>query len=375
MNSVLQESPPPVLSVAPLVDVPALARDWHELEARAARDTSFFLSWLWIGCWLDHLGAHDRPLRLTVREADGAVVGLAVMIERTRRRFGLRTRRQWWLHETGDRALDCLCMEYNGILVAAARASEISTVALGWLAKQTGACDELILGGIGTELTGIATMIPGRLPRVIARAPCPWLSLDAVRRAGGEPLALFGPSTRAALRRCRHLYSDQGPVRFYVAATEAEAGDFLTELKDLHQRDWNARGKPGAFASPCFEHFHRTLIRRAFADGVIELCRVSVGDRTIGMLYNFVWRGRVYAYQSGFERPAGDNRLKPGLLSHYLAIHHALAAGRERYDFMAGDGRHKRSLSDNADLMSWLALDSDGAITRLEHRVRRWLGR
>src|SRR3546814_15671611 len=43
-------------------------------------------------------------------------------------------------------------------------------------------------------------------------------------------------------------------------------------------------------------------------------------------LYNFFYRDRVYAYQSGFPRHA-DNRLKPGLLSHHLAIQMSRANG------------------------------------------------
>lgn len=371
-GAVVPDRPSVVVTLAPLADGPALARDWLDLEGRAGRDASFFLSWLWVGCWLDHLGAGDRPYRLTVRDAGGAVVGLAVLVERTRRRLGLRPRRQWWLHETGDRALDCLCMEYNGILAAATMAAEVTRAALGLLAET---CDELILGGIGADLAAIAEGVPGRLPRMIARAPSPWLDLDAVRRAGGDPLALAGPSTRAAVRRSLRLYGERGPVALRVAATGAEAQETLSVLRDLHQRDWTGRGRPGAFAPPRFEPFHRALIGRAFASGAVELCRITAGDRTIGALYNFVWRGRVHAYQSGFDRPEGDNRLKPGLLSHDLAIRHAVAAGRERYDFMAGDGRHKRALSSGADTLCWLALDADTPVTRLEHRLRRWLGR
>lgn len=365
-----------VITLAALTDRVALERDWRALEARLGGAPSFFLSWPWIGCWLDHLPAGGRPHVLTARDGEGgAVTALAVLVERTRRRLGLAPRRQWWLHESGDAVLDRVCVEYNGVLATTAGGT---VAALDWLAGRTDACDELILGGVDADLAAaITALAPGRrLARVLNRAPCPWLDLAAARRSGSEPPALFGSSTRAALRRCLRLYGGEGAVGLRVAATVDEALETLTILKELHQRDWTGRGLPGAFADPLFERFHRDLIGRAFPLGAIELCRITAGDRVIGALYNFVWRGRVLAYQSGFDRSPGDNRLKPGLLSHSLAIGHALGAGRERYDFMAGEGRHKRDLSTGADdTLVWLALDADTPLNRLEHRLRRWLKR
>jgi CelD/BcsL family acetyltransferase involved in cellulose biosynthesis len=66
--------------------------------------------------------------------------------------------------------------------------------------------------------------------------------------------------------------------------------------------------------------FHRRLIERALASG------------------------RVYFYQSGLEY-AEDNRLNPGLVSHYHAVQYCLAQGYQEYDFLGGYLRYKRSLA------------------------------
>ena len=80
-------------------------------------------------------------------------------------------------------------------------------------------------------------------------------------------------------------------------------------------------------------------------------------------------RGRVYAYQSGF-RYSQDNRLKPGLVSHLEAIELNRRLGHEAYDFLAGDARYKRSLSNKSNELLWLVLQRRRMDFWLENRLR-----
>jgi CelD/BcsL family acetyltransferase involved in cellulose biosynthesis len=125
-------------------------------------------------------------------------------------------------------------------------------------------------------------------------------------------------------------------------------------MKALHQAAWTARGEPGSFANPFFEKFHRALIRAHADSGAVQLARIASGDATIGVLYNFAWRGRVCNYQAGLAYES-DNAIKPGLVSHELAIAHALEHGASAYDFLAGDTAYKQSLANDAATLVWLA--------------------
>jgi CelD/BcsL family acetyltransferase involved in cellulose biosynthesis len=77
----------------------------------------------------------------------------------------------------------------------------------------------------------------------------------------------------------------------------------------------------------------------------------------------------VYSYQSGFNYEE-DNRLKPGLVSHRVAIEHCLAAGDAVYDFLAGDDRYKRSLGTHGGRLFWLTLQERRLSFSLERRLR-----
>ena len=79
----------------------------------------------------------------------------------------------------------------------------------------------------------------------------------------------------------------------------------LDRMAELHQAVWEARGKPGSFSALFFCRFHYALIEVGIPRGEIALLKVLSGDTTIGFLYNFVWKGRMSAYQSGFAYRQG----------------------------------------------------------------------
>ena len=74
--------------------------------------------------------------------------------------------------------------------------------------------------------------------------------------------------------------------------------------------------------------------------GEVTIIRISSGETIIGFLYNFIWRARMSAYQSGFASHDNESRAKPGLTCHCAAIQEALGQGFDFYDFLAGDDRY-----------------------------------
>jgi CelD/BcsL family acetyltransferase involved in cellulose biosynthesis len=190
--------------------------------------------------------------------------------------------------------------------------------------------------------------------RLLRQSPAPWLDLTALGQ-GGLPAALSA-NTRYQLRRSDRAYAARGPIRVDRAATLAEAEDFLDALAVLHQATWTARGKPGAFANPFFRVFHRALLARALPRGEAEVLRIAAGAAAIGYLYNFRHRGRVLAYQSGFDYAAAGPHQKPGLTCHHAAIALCRREGAVAYDFLAGGDRYKTSLANATTALFWLDL-------------------
>jgi CelD/BcsL family acetyltransferase involved in cellulose biosynthesis len=351
----------------PVVDLERLGDAWRALEPRS--DASFFQSWGWIGCWLRQLPPDRRPLAAIARCGD-ELVGLGVFLSLRERRHGILPTRILRLHEDGESALAQQFVEHNGLLADRAHAPAVWAAVLGRL---TGRCgwDQVRLAGLpapAVKLCLKAARARGRLVIVQHHRRSAHLDLAALCRSGRELADGLSRNTRHQLARARRLYEAIGPVALRAAASVDEALAMLDRLKVLHQTSWRRRGQPGCFAAPWFESFHRDLIRTRFGSGEIQLLAAAAGDRPIGYLYNFAHGDRVYAYQSGFDY-AADGRLKPGLVTHALAIEQAARAGFAVYDFMAGENRLKASLASDWTEMVWLAVQAPSAVSWLDRRL------
>lgn len=353
----------------PIVAAEAVRDLWLDLERRS--DCSFFQSWAWIGCWLSQLPEGLNPNALIVSHGSN-VVGLGVLVANRQRRHGLISSNAFYLNETGNTAVDPLGLEYNGLLIDRQFVEPVVRGCFKWFTEKQHSWEELNVGGM--EAT--AAKAYGKIAEALGLAAvtrkesrCDYVDLDEVRQDSGDYLGKLSRNTRRQVRRALRLYDHHGPLSLEAARTGEEALGILDELKELHQAYWSWRGHPGAFANDFFARFHLDLIANHFDAGEIQLLRISAGTKSIGCLYNFVKDGWVYAYQSGFSYDA-DPRLKPGLVSHYLAIEHNLEQGARIYDFMAGDGQHKRSLGTNAGGLTWLVLQRRLAKFRLENALR-----
>jgi CelD/BcsL family acetyltransferase involved in cellulose biosynthesis len=360
----------PAVTLTPVTDWVALGERWRQFESRA--DASFFQGWSWIGCLAPE--RYDDPMLLEAQR-DGRTVALGLF----------NRRRGWpfdtlWLHETGLPQLDTVFIEHNGLLIDAAcgagdddalRTACLAAARHARLPRQSPG-RRLILNGVDAADLRAAAAI-GTVSGLTTRQ-APALDLAALLRNGLGHEEVLSANTRAQLRRSLRGYATLGTLFARCAADPAEAHGFLDELARLHQATWQRRGHAGAFAEPHFTRFHHTLIDRALPHGEVELWRIGAGAAVIGYLYNFQHRGRILAYQSGFDYGLlADRRAKPGLTCHHLVIEKSLTAQRICYDFLAGDDRYKRSLSDAATTLHWLTLGPLLDPARVAARVGRLL--
>lgn len=358
------------VTIEPMESIAALGEEWRALEARARG--SFFLSWVWIETWLEESAI--RPLVLRARDGAGAVIALALLNARRVRRHHVLPIDVLALHESGDEVHDSLVVEYNDLLVddaapagtreacleALAQASIVNDLGIDW--------NELRLSGVSPDWLA-RVEASGLDLAIIARRPHFAVDLAALADSPESYLASLGASTRHQIRRALRHYAARGPIIVRPARDVEEALSDLAELQTLHQAHWIGRGKQGAFATPFFARFHRRLIARALPLGGVEVLHVHAGRHTIGYLYNFLHRGTVHNYLSGFAFET-DPRIKPGLVSHALAIDRHRALGRERYDLMAGEARYKNSLAARQGELVWIAARRAAPVLLIEDSLR-----
>jgi len=333
---------------------------WRRAAAQAPAVA--FLGWTWMSAWLAATGL--RPCLLRGRGEDGAeALGLLCRARLPGGRVVLA------LNEAAEPALAAPWIEHNGLAGFLPEDDRIEEVARFLAATRSSGplagWHELRLGGVPARW-GVALSRAGLVVRVRSAQPVHVLDLAALRARGAGPAEALRGSARAALRRSLRLYERQGPV----ALSRAAGSEALDELVALHQARWRARGGPGAFAAPVTHRLARELVARGEAGGEVEILRACCGGRTIGMLLNLVAGGTASSYLSGIALEA-DNRLKPGLVAHALAIAEHLRRGTERYDLLAGGSRHKAALAPATGELQWISARPRGAVAMLRAGLDR----
>jgi hypothetical protein len=319
--------------------------------AESSPYSSFFLSADWTAAWLEIFGDLLQP-EILVFEARGEAVGACLLVERTERRGPFRVRRVY-LNTGGEDPTERSSMEFNNILcrsgweqgVAAALGAQLRALKWDEFAAP-GFCPGQVLRWLETEA------LPG-LASSTSLLPSFYVDLARLRQSNTPYESTLSLNTRQQLRRSLKLYGRQGTLRTEVARDLPSAQAMFEGMIELHQRTWSARGEPGAFGSGRKVAFHRALILRAFSRGAIQMLRVTAGQKTVGVLYNFVQNGKVYYYQCGLNY-SQDKHLKPGLVTHTCAIRYCLEQGLDDYDFLAGDARYKRSLAKDSRPLAWV---------------------
>ncbi len=344
-------------------------RDWGTLY-EANPQASPFLSPTWLAQWLKIHEAQLTPTRLLISRVGGDPVAALVLVPGVHRRLGVPFR-QLSLNTDGEPPGDSVVVENNAVL-ALPEYLQLATQTLATVVEKS-ETHEFIASGIGKEqLDLLCAAFPSWNADVVSR-PASLVDLAAVRAADGDLLPLLSANTRAQLRRSLRKFEREGPLRVYVAANGEQAVSFLEELIALHEERWRVRGQKGAFATSSRRLFHIGFVRRAHPVGHAHLLRVCVGERTIGVLYFLSGHGRLNFYQSGFCATQ-DPHLKPGLVSHYLAIRHFAHSGWGEYDFLASlpdEGRYKRSLATSERSLYWLTLSRPALRNTLVQLVRR----
>lgn len=346
----------------------ALAPAWQEL-AETSAEVPFFMGDAWVESWLEVFGEALAP-RMFRLARGGRWIGAAIFAERRERRGPVPVR-CLHLHTSGETPGEGVCVEYDRVLARAGEEAAVADALADSLAASR--ADEVVAGGLTeSALELLRRALPGWHEEAMWSAD-PYVDLAVVRAAGGDyRRTALSRSTRTLVGRSLRAYEELGPLSVEIAEDVTAGTAMLEELVGLHQTAWIGRGRGGAFASPRNRAFHAKLVERALPTGGIQLVRVRAGDETVGLLYSFLDRGRVFFYQSGL-RYRDENRFRPGLVAHVCAIERALALGLDEYHFLAGDEttpRYKASLSNAERKLAWVQLQRPGLKSSLIRGLR-----
>jgi pimeloyl-ACP methyl ester carboxylesterase len=355
---------------------PSILPSWRALLEQTG-ETSPFLSETWMESWIRTFGARLGTRGLVWSDTDGVPVGCAV-ISMGRGSVGRFSVSQAHLNGSGVTGVGC---EHNDVLALPGYRATIVRDLIARV-KSLGA-DEIFLDGVRERLFyDFVAQSPG-LKRTGLVSESPFVPLQQIRESGGDYVSSLSSSTRSQIRRSIREYTRRfGECKVTVALDSDEALRWYQEMLTLHDERWDGNGSTSGFGLEA-RRFHGDLIRRVLDDETVgdlsvDLTRISFGDQTIGLLYTLVYRRHVYFFQGGLRYNV-DAKLKPGLVSHALAIGRYLDLGSLEYDLMGGEPepvRYKRSLASGRRHLTWTSIALPTPRSKILHGLRRgkrWL--
>lgn len=339
---------------------PLLEQSWCQLY-QSERD-GFFLSFPWVKTWLQSLPDQVSAKLLTV-ESEGEIL-LACLIgcsqNKSRNLFSLT---EGHVNETGILEIDDVVIERNGFLSALSNKTQVLSVPE--LLKKLGLNKVRINNIHQDHLKHILQHIDlGSCKKFVSNRPSYYVSLDQVRASYDGYLSLLSANKRRQIKRSKSLYTQKGELLIQEASSVTEALLLFDKMVELHQKEWQTRGKDGSFSNDFILTLHKKLITDYYHAGQICLFNFYNDEGSIGIIYGFISGDDFLYYQSGFNY-SDDNRRKPGLTCHSMLVQFLAGKGLKCYDFLAGDAPYKKSLSTGSYGMSHIEFFDSSIKSRL----------
>jgi CelD/BcsL family acetyltransferase involved in cellulose biosynthesis len=146
-------------------------------------------------------------------------------------------------------------------------------------------------------------------------------------------------------------------------------------MAKLHIKQWGGHSFGSGFSNKRFVDFHRNIMTQGIGQ-TAHVAKYTAGDQLLGYLYYFTFGTTVYFYLSAINYANHNNKYKPGLVMHKLAMEDFMHQGFSSYDFLAGKARYKTSLSNQEYLLYNVKIYSNKwyyAPIMVAVRVKRYL--
>lgn len=305
-----------------------LRDEWSELLQASDAD-SLFLTWEWLYTWWTHL-AGGRRLRLVTVRCGGRLAAVAPLAMRLGF-FGVLLFPVLEFLGLGSVGSDYLDVILRRGLEADALAALAAHLGTGKHVLKLAQFRRDVRSGARGLAQGLGDL--GWTAREIPFGRCPFISLAG--SSWTSYLAGLGREHRRNFRRRVRQLATHFAVTIELVRTEEQRRAAFGALLSLHERRWRPRGGSKAFHTPALRAFHDELSRLALERGWLRLFLLRLDGQPAAALYGFMYGGRFYFYQQGFDPRYA--RYSAGLVLTGLTIEMAIAEGAAEYDFLSGE--------------------------------------
>lgn len=312
-----------------------LAPEWDDLLERSSADT-VFLRWDWLVSWLDVVGCQTTAFVITVRDAEGRLIGAAplyILEYRLLRIVRYRVLRIMGDYPTGG--------EYPAWIAERGRENVILDVISRFLQSQATRWDCLWIPNLAGWTRPLEDLTEACLASgFFLRRRKVEFGFTELPGSTEEFLETVSANMRSNLRRQLKKILGQPCVAIERCRDEASLGTFLEALFDLHYRRWQLKGEIGSFRrKPNERRFYSCFAPKALAHGWLRIYALkdhgAIKAIQIGYVYNRVF----HLLQEGFDPDYTDGA---GNVLRYKVFEDCIRDGIAAYDFLGELSEHKR---------------------------------
>ena len=315
----------------------ALEGRWGDLLSRSPAN-NYFLSWEWLWNWWHVFARPDDRLTILLIEKGDDLIGVAPFFVRKRLLGGIYpVRRMMFLGTQEEGGVD-VGSDYMDLICREGEEKRAVAVFFKIIAEQD-ICDELYLSKIDTATESFALFQEAArklkyLTLIAETSVSPYIELPST---WDEYLNSLAPSMRYKIRNGRRRLQKSGGAVVHKVKNAVELARGFEELARLHKKRWESRGMAGAFAHEQFVRFHKRIMPSMLQQGRLGLYVLTEDNDSKAVIYNIVYKNKVYFYQSGVD--TADRKSAFGYVLHSHCIEEAIEQGMAEYDFLPKGAR------------------------------------
>jgi len=360
-----------------------LKQVWDHLLEQSPAD-NYFLSWEWMWNWWQVFALPEDRLTILLIEDEDGVAGIAPFYVRKNLHRGIYSVRRMMFLGTQDGGPGDVCSPYMNIIYRK-DAEQLVGIIFKTLIRHD-ICEEVFLAKVdnssGTfKLFQDHALRHGFLVRIAEEYVSPYIRLPLSWDAYLQGLS---PATRYKIRRERRKL-DRCDFTVGKVENPDELMKYYEELVTLHEKRWNSKGLRGAFSNEKFSCFHKKIMPQMLKNGRLELNFLSEKGTVRAMLYNIVYRNKIYFYQSGID--TSEKKAAFGYLLHGYSIENAVKNGITEYDFLCKGradnykghfAKQRRTVSDIYIARQWALkhfVGAEEAARRVYRRIKPYFMR
>lgn len=322
-----------VTRIASLDDFVSLADEWDELLKKSDQG-NVFLSYEWMHNWWQAYGTGGELFLLICRSVeDDVLVGILPLY---RKQEGWLPRVKLLKFIAGSN----VGSDFLEPIYLPGKHQQIFESFFGYLENNKHEWDVIEFSSVevnssfyfflNDKKNKFSTFIPD------SSQICPYVTLP---ESWEEMLSSLSKKVRQKVGYYRRSLTRNGSYEIARVTDEKELKDSLDYLMRIRKNRLEAKGIDFEKVSCLYKKFHEKIMANFLRKGWLDLYFLKLQNKPVAFVYQFVFQGRIFFYQTGFDRTYSSQSVGFVLLGH--VIEGAIKEKKILFEFLRGDEKYK----------------------------------